>query len=219
MRFFSYDNVVWRFLLKVGYIWILDLCWLFCSLPVITIGASTTALIYSCMKLQKDEGYPVQNFFHSFKENFRQSTVIWLIYAGIGALLAFGLIFWNQADRSSLKISWALVLAFLIPWLLSLLYVFAVQAKFVNTVRNTIHYAVILFVKHFGYTLQMVVVLGAVLYFNFTSVVLVNFITLFIGAGLVIYLFSFYYSKIFEQYIKTSEPVPPEETDGSLPEE
>ena len=55
------------------------------------------------------------------------------------------------------------------------------------------------------------VVLFAVLYFNFTTLVLVNFLTLVIGAGLVMYLFSFYYSKIFEQYIRAEEPVTPEE--------
>ncbi|MBQ1312789.1 MAG: YesL family protein [Blautia sp.] len=211
MRFFSYDNPVWRFLLRVGNIWILNMIWLLVSLPVFTLGASTTALIYSCMKLQKDEGYPIANFFHSFKDNFRQATVIWLLYAAVGALLAWGLIFWNQTDRTNLKISWALVLALLIPWLLSLLYVFAVQSKFVNTVKNTIHYAVILCVKHWKYTLQMVVVLAAVCYFNLTSVVLVNFITLVIGVGLVVYLFSFYYARIFDNYIKTEEPLTPEE--------
>ena len=57
MKFFSVDNVVWRSIAKLGQIWVLDLIWLLCCLPVVTIGASTTALIYSCMKLHKDEGH------------------------------------------------------------------------------------------------------------------------------------------------------------------
>ena len=72
MRFFSEDNVVWRFVRKIGYLWILNILWVATSLPVITIGASTTALIYACMKLQDDEGYPTANYFRSFRENFRQ---------------------------------------------------------------------------------------------------------------------------------------------------
>ena len=64
---FSPDNPVWRFFILVGRIWWLNILWLVCSLPIFTIGASTTALIYSCMKLKKDEGYPTENFFKSFK--------------------------------------------------------------------------------------------------------------------------------------------------------
>lgn len=201
MRFFSYDNPVWRFVLRVGQIWWLNMLWLLTSLPVITVGASTTALIYSSMKLRKDDGYPTSNFFRSFRLNFVQSTVIWVLYALVGGILGWSLIFWNQTDRSELKVPWALVIALAIPWLCSLLYVFAVQSKFVNTVKNTIHYAVILSVKHFKYTIQMVLVLGAVLYFNVTGIIWVNFLTFTIGVGLMIYLFSVYYDTIFERYI------------------
>jgi uncharacterized membrane protein YesL len=94
MRFFSVDNPVWRFIRKIGYLWLLNILWVLTSLPVITIGASTTALFYACMKLQGDEGYPTANYFRSFRENFRQATIIWLIYAAVGALLVYGLIFW-----------------------------------------------------------------------------------------------------------------------------
>ena len=50
-RFFDLDNVVWRTIDKIGKIFLLNLLWLICSLPVFTIGASTTALIYTSMKL------------------------------------------------------------------------------------------------------------------------------------------------------------------------
>ena len=207
-KFFSFDNPVWRVVLKIGQIWLLNILWLVTSVPVITIGASTTALIYSCMKLQKDDGYPTRNFFHSFKDNFAQATVIWLIYAGAGALLAGGLIFWNQVDKSSLKLGWALVIALAIPYVLSLLYVFAVQAKFVNTIKNTMHYAIILAIKHFKYTFQMLLLFGVVIYLNVTTIVWVNYLTLTVGVGLIAYLCSLYYAKIFEAYIPAQEDDP-----------
>ena len=46
-RFFDLDNVVWRTIDKIGKIFLLNLLWLICSLPVFTIGASTSALIYT----------------------------------------------------------------------------------------------------------------------------------------------------------------------------
>lgn len=58
---------------------VLHVLWVVYSLPIITIGASTTALYYSCMKMiRTNEGYVHRNFHHSFKQNFKQSTIIWL---------------------------------------------------------------------------------------------------------------------------------------------
>ena len=205
MKFFSIDNPVWRAVLKIGQIWYLDLLWLVTSLPIVTIGASTTALIYSCMKLREDDGYTTSNFFHSFRENFRQATAIWGIYALVGALLALNLIYWNQTDSSSLKLAWAVTIALLIPYCLSLLYVFAVQAKFVNTVKDTIHYAVILSIKHFRFTIQMILTMIFLIYVNVETIVWANFLTLFLGVGLVAYLFSIYYARIFENYVKSGK--------------
>ena len=207
-KFFSFDNPVWRVVLKIGQIWLLNILWLVTSVPVFTIGASTTALIYACMKLQNDEGYPASNYLHSFADNFRQATVLWLIYAAVGALLAGGLIFWNQTDRSSLKPGWALVIALAIPYVLSLLYVFAVQSRFVNTVKDTMHYAIILSIKHFKYTFQMLLLFGVVIYLNVTTILWVNYLTLTVGVGLIAYLCSLHYAKIFETYIPAQEDTP-----------
>ena len=55
---FHPDNPVVRFFVKLSYIWVLNILWLVCSLPLFTIGASTTALLYASMKLLKDEGTP-----------------------------------------------------------------------------------------------------------------------------------------------------------------
>ena len=204
-RFFSYDNPVWRFMLRLGQIWWLNILWVVTSIPVITIGASTTALIYSCLKLRRDDGYTTESFFRSFKLNFRQSTVIWLIYAGIGAMLGWGLIFWNQTDKSSIKPMWAVVIALMIPYVLSLLYVFAVQSRFVNTIKNTIHYSLILAIKNWKSTLQMVIMMAFVIYLNVTTIVWANFLTLTLGIGLIAYLFAMYYEKAFEPYMPKEE--------------
>ena len=41
---FNYDNPVWRFIGKLGDLIILNVLWLITSIPIVTIGASTTAL-------------------------------------------------------------------------------------------------------------------------------------------------------------------------------
>jgi uncharacterized membrane protein YesL len=59
----------------------LGILWILCSLPIITIGASTTALYHAMVKsVKNDDGYPSRVFFRSFHQNFKQATVLWLIY-------------------------------------------------------------------------------------------------------------------------------------------
>lgn len=59
---------------------VLGLLFLLCSIPIITIGASATALYYAYDKVvRRNEGYAVRAFFHSFKMNFAQATWIWTL--------------------------------------------------------------------------------------------------------------------------------------------
>ncbi|MCR5715902.1 MAG: YesL family protein, partial [Lachnospiraceae bacterium] len=197
---FHPDNPVIRFMIKVGYIWWLNILWLVCSLPIVTIGASTTALIYSCMKLHKEEGYPTGNFFHSFKENFGQATILWLIYLAVGALLAADLIFWNQQGAQS-KVLWGLAIAITILYAISLSYVFAIQSKFVNSIQRTILFSILVPFRNMKETILILVTLGAVLYFNVTTIFMVNFITLNLGVGFVAYLLAVFYINVFNRYI------------------
>ena len=200
-RIFDADNVVFRFLGTVGYIWWLHVLWLLCSLPVITIGASTTALIYSCMKLHNKEGYVTRNFFHSFRENFIQSTILYILFLIAGALLLMDLVLSGQTASVSGRFVRYGAVAVLIPYSMTLLYVFAVQAKFINPVVKTLRYAFGVSVKYFLYTLQIACVMVLFVVLNMT-IVLANFITLSIGVGIVVYILSLYYNKIFSEMIE-----------------
>lgn len=203
-KLFNYDNPVFRFFGKVGYIWYLNFLWLVCSLPIITIGASTTALLYSSMKLKADEGYVTKNFFKSFRENFRQSTILFLLFAAAGALLGLSLIYWNQLGGVFGKTMKVIAAAASVVYLLDLLYVFAVQARFVNPIKRTVQYAFMLSVKNFIWTIQMAIIAGFVIWVN-TTVILANLITLNIGIGVMAYLFGIYYSRIFAPYIEAAK--------------
>ena len=72
----------------LGQLIALNLLWIVCSLPVITAGASTTALFYCTLKLHKDGDIRViYDFFRSFKQNFKQSTLIWILMLAAGVLI------------------------------------------------------------------------------------------------------------------------------------
>ena len=88
MRFNLMDNVITRALSKICDMICLNVLWVICSIPIVTIGASTTALYTVMLKMvRNEEGYIFRGFFKAFKENFKQSTIIWLIVAALGGLV------------------------------------------------------------------------------------------------------------------------------------
>ena len=79
MSIFNMDGPVFRFLNKMADLCILNLIFLLCCLPIITIGASVTALYSVTLKMSRDqEGYIARSFFKAFKANFKQATSIWI---------------------------------------------------------------------------------------------------------------------------------------------
>ena len=206
-RFFSIDNPIDTFFK----IMLLNVLWVICSLPVLTMGASTTALTYACMKLRKKEGYVTKNFFHSFKENLGQATVLFLIFLAGGAFLAADMILGNQSQTMYGNLMRILAFVLAVPYTFTLVYVFAVQSKFVNRVPDTIRYAFLLSVQNWKYTFLMICLYIFLLWVN-TTIVLVNLLTLMFGVGAVMYICASYYEKIFEPFL--GETNAQEETDG-----
>lgn len=85
---FSYDNPLIRGINKVVDFVCLALLWGIFSIPIITLGASTTAFYYTFNKtIRKDNGYLWNSIWSSFKLNFKQATVLWLIKLGVYVVL------------------------------------------------------------------------------------------------------------------------------------
>ena len=143
MKFFSYESKFSQLLLKLCYACYLNLLWFVCSLPIVTIGASTTALYYCCLKIVRDEDNHVgAMFFRSFRENFKQATLLWLIMLGVGLFLAgdgYVLYHLRQNSGGTLAVMWTLILAVVIAaavvYVIVLEYVFPLLASVSNTNR------------------------------------------------------------------------------------
>ena len=161
MNFLSSDSWLGRFFNLVFDLVIMHFIWLVCSLPIFTIGASTTALYYTFMKrTRRDEGYIWKNYFSSFKSNFKQATIIWLIILAVGAILLTDLRIGMAATTSLGPVMVFTSSLLLVPFTLILLYIFPVQAKFENTVLANIKNAFLMSIANFGYTLLMLIILA-----------------------------------------------------------
>ena len=87
-RFFSMDNKFFTFMGKVADLCILNIVCLICCIPIVTAGASITAMFFVTMKMVKnEESYIIKSFFKSFRQNFKQATVINLIMLAVAAIL------------------------------------------------------------------------------------------------------------------------------------
>ena len=141
MKFFSYESKFSQLLLKLCYACYLNMLWFVCSIPIFTIGASTTALYYASLKLIRgEENHIGRQFFHSFRENFKQATVLWLILLGIGLFLgADGYIVYHlrASSTGTVAVLWTLIMALLIAagvvYVIVLTHIFPLLASFSNT--------------------------------------------------------------------------------------
>ena len=195
---FTTDNMVIRILNRIGDILILHFLWLLCSLPIVTIGASTTALYYTAMKAVKyEDGYVARRFFKSFKENFKQSTIIWLIMLFAGFLCGWYLSYSIETHKSVLTMFSTILTC---VYVFILIYIFPLQSKFDNKITVTIRNAFLLSVKNFPWTLLMIVALGLIgLFSYFYTIVL--FIVVICGAGVYGYLTAFIFNRVFLPYL------------------
>lgn len=205
---FQTDGPVFRVLSRFADLMILNLLWIVCSLPVITIGASTTALYSVLLKVAKDEeSYLIKSYFKAFIENFRQGTVIYLIFLVISLIMAADLyIVTNMSEIGSglsmMKIPAiaGLVLVFLIAQ-----FAFPILARFENTVKNTIKNAFLMELGNLPWFL-LITVINCLIPFVciiYPEGMVKAFIALvFFGFSIPAYLNSCVFRKIFEKYEK-----------------
>lgn len=100
-NFFNMDNGLFRALGKLADLMLLNILFLVCSLPIFTIGASFTAMYYVTLKLaENEEGYIARGFLKSFKQNFKQATIIWLILLFFGIVLVLDLLILQGFHRN-----------------------------------------------------------------------------------------------------------------------
>ena len=157
---FKIDGKLFRFGTKLTDLMILNILTLICCIPIITIGPAFTAMHYVLLRLYRDEeGYIAKSYFKSFKENFKQATLIWLIYLmvilfvvldawiitkgglEIGKFFKYGLVFIGVLGSFSL--SW----------------VFVLQSRYENPIKTTIKNSFIVSVANFFKTVMMLIML------------------------------------------------------------
>lgn len=206
---FMPENPVNHFLTRIFDLLVLSVLWLVCSIPVITIGASTAALYTMTLKWMMGEELPVvKGFFRAFRANLKQGIFMSLVF-----LLAMGLLFADfhllgagTMAGSSLMYGFCIVL--LVGVLAVFGYAFPLMAKFENTVPQILNNAWRLAATHLPYT-GVIVLIQSIpfLWFLFlpSSFMMVFWVWLFFGTAGSAYFCSFFLAKVFMELIHENE--------------
>lgn len=212
---------------RVADLMILNILCIICCLPIVTAGASITAMYYVTLKMARDEeSYIVKSFFHSFRDNLKQAAIIHLIMVALGLLLAFDLYFTRTFQNAGTfyTILTYVFLVGIVIYLMVLTYIYPLLARFYNSIKHTFRNALLMSIRHLPYTILMLVITAAPLVLMFTVAKAFSLMLLFyslMGFAVVSYLHSVFFVKIFDNYVPAKETEAVEddndtEIDGSV---
>jgi uncharacterized membrane protein YesL len=198
---FNPENSFWEFMTNITNVLFVGLIWLICCVPIITIGASTTALYDYALKMAANkEGYVANSFFKSFKNNFIKSTLLWiLMLLGAGFLVVDGYICLRMGTSTG-KFLFFAVAAIGIIYLIICIYIFPVVAFFQVNVKEAIKHACIMGVGSLPMTVLIIIILvigGLIIY-------TVPYLIFALGS-FVAYVSSFCYLSVFKKFVNRVE--------------
>ena len=209
MRFlFDPESQIMQILSRFCDIVILNLVFLLTCIPIFTIGAANTALYDVVFRMDTDrEGKMLPTYFRSFRENFRQSTIVWL------ALLLFGVATYVNMTRFSVLGEHSYLLGyglFIVSMLVLVLevflfsYSFPLLSRFRNSTRQTAINALLLAIGNLPRTLVVAVINcfpWVLLIMNFYAFMQLGFIWLAMYFSAAAYFNSRVLKKIFDNLV------------------
>ena len=150
-RLFGTESPLMVGLMKIGDLLCLSILWIVASLPVFTIGASSAALYAAAHHCLRRDGTGVwKTFWNAFRENFRRSTLAWLIELLILTVLALdaavfrsirlsggamGSLYWAALFVEAVGLTWTAFVA-------------AYAARFNGSVKEILRYGFLLLRLH-----------------------------------------------------------------------
>ncbi|MGP4081592.1 YesL family protein [Pseudalkalibacillus sp. R45] len=176
MNIFSYDNVVYRILDKCYRFLLLNFLWLLTCLPVLTIFPGTAAM-FAVIREQTEESEIsiIRSFWYHFKENFKQSFGLGIIWTCIGFLLYLNMTLVFRMPDELRVIMTAFTFLFIFLYIITSLYLFPVlvnyREKTLGVIRNSFLFAIGQFLITIGCLLLLLLAITIVLFVPITLMI------------------------------------------------
>lgn len=209
---FHPDNPFFQFLSRVGDLILLNVLFLLCCIPIVTIGAAQAALhkVAQDYVMDNDAGV-LKPFFRAFKANFRQATVVWLMEVVIVVgLVSDLLLIMTYFSGTFATVMYALLALLAVLVVCVSAYMIPLLVRYENTLRQHLSNAVVLAVIKLPKTVGMVLLnllplLVALVSLNVFVQTLIFWIV--IGFGFVAFVESSMLKSVFEELEKGNESV------------
>lgn len=203
-RLFSPDNPVMQFISKIFDLVVLNLIFILGCVPVVTIGASISALYYVSLKMVRGEDpYIWQNFWKAFRQNFKQSTIVWLLSLLVFAVLGMDFYIINSQDTTLfavIRVCLWVVCIFLVSMFL---YLFPIISNFVCTVGQAVKNAALMTIGHLPFTVLLLAMHGIIIFLctlSIKSFALVIVLSGICGFSVVAFTACIIFDRIFKKY-------------------
>ena len=209
MRFFSNDSLFGRIFGTLGDIITVNLLFVVCSLPLVTIGAAWTAACYTLIRKHRmADASIVQPFFASFRANLKQSTLAWLGMLVIGWILLTDIrIFAPNGPYPVLPV-YILFLLLACIGAFTALFLFPVIACFENSLKKLIVEAFLFACGKPHVAVLMLFIAAVPVMLSLSSAVVfwaVLILWVFLGFGAIAWLHSLLLASVFRPYLSPIE--------------
>ncbi len=164
---FKYDNKVFEVINAIVDLLVLGFFWIITSIPVFTMGASTTALYYTVNKsIRNKKGYAYREYWKAFKRNFKQATLCFMMWFVVAIFLVGDVIITKQVLRQDTQLGasyyFFLVLAgAALAWEF---YLFSYIARFECTVMEAMKKSLFMMLANLGWSAALVAIFMACLF-------------------------------------------------------
>lgn len=203
-RLFNMNSPFWQFMSKITDLLILNVIFVISCIPVITIGTAISSLYYMCLKLKRNESpYIWKGYWKAFRENFKQSTIIWLVSLVIIYFLGMDYSILKLQESNTLTFSRGLIWLATIIFFSIFIYIFPIVSHFHCTIRQAVKNSFYMALGHLPFTILLIVIFGGIIFLTtitpgLTAMIMV--LGILCGFSVVTYLVCGIFNHIFKKY-------------------
>ena len=163
---FDRENPMNLVLGTLGSLILVNIYFIVCSLPIVTMGASLTALNRTCYALLEESDERITKlFFKTFAQNLLDATLVWIIGLGVVSFAGYQVyrILTQGAGTTAESIVMGLCGLVILAVLVLLTFYFALLFRYADPVWIQLRNAFLTGISNLGWTLVIWVTWGAVI--------------------------------------------------------
>lgn len=202
--FFSPESKIMQFAGRFTDLVMLNFVFLLTCLPIFTIGAANAALYTVVFRMDTErEGGLFRPYFQAFRENFKQATIIWLLFVLFVAATYLNMVYFSDIGGMLGYVLFLVAMLVLLCLLMVFNLAFPLLSQFRNNIPGTCKNALILSIAHLPRSFVLLVTNWfpwALLILNLYTFLKLGFLWTFLYFAAAAYFNTRMLNKVFQPY-------------------